>query len=148
MSFPATESNAALQDCTGLPSTRTMQAPHCSSPQPNRVPVRPSVLRRISSSGVSAAISSGNVRLWPFTEREGGGVIGSNSAAIGYPVKRCRLLAVGGNLQPSGRAAAALLRYARPGPGPATGWCPASRSIAGRPNAVGPSRVSRPGNLR
>jgi hypothetical protein len=43
---------------SGLPSINTMQQPHCSSPQPNRVPVNRSSLRNTSSSGVSSCATT------------------------------------------------------------------------------------------
>src|SRR5664279_3231111 len=43
-----------------------MQQPHCSSPQPNLVPIRPSSLRKTFSSGVSS-LSSEMLTAWPLT---------------------------------------------------------------------------------
>ena len=45
------------QERIGLPSICTVQAPHCAIPQPNFVPVRPTMLRNAQSSGVSGSIS-------------------------------------------------------------------------------------------
>src|ERR687883_637263 len=42
-----------------------MQAPHCSSPQPKRLPRSPSPLRRTSSSGAVSSASISTAR--PFT---------------------------------------------------------------------------------
>jgi len=43
---------------TGLPSRCTVHAPHCCCPQPNFVPVRPSVSRSTQSSGMSSGAST------------------------------------------------------------------------------------------
>ena len=48
----------------GAPSRCTVQAPHCATPQPNLVPVRPSRSRRTQSSGMSGgAVTSRSVPL-------------------------------------------------------------------------------------
>ena len=44
--FPARLSIARAQENEGSPSISTMQAPHCSVPQPNRLPRSPSSLRK------------------------------------------------------------------------------------------------------
>ena len=46
------------QERTGWPSRCTVQAPHRAMPQPNFVPVSPSVSRRTQSSGVSGSTST------------------------------------------------------------------------------------------
>ena len=51
---PATLQAGLAQDLVGAPSISTMQQPHCSSPQPNRAPTRPSSLRSTASSEVSS----------------------------------------------------------------------------------------------
>src|SRR6516162_3784040 len=51
---PATLAAGRPQDFTGLPSINTMQQPHCSRPQPNRVPTSRNLLRSTSSKGVSS----------------------------------------------------------------------------------------------
>src|SRR6266545_1438250 len=43
------------QERTSWPLTGTEQAPHCATPQPYLVPVRPTCSRRTHSSGVSAS---------------------------------------------------------------------------------------------
>ena len=43
--FPAAAATGVLQDRTALPSTITVQLPHWAIPQPNFVPVRPTVSR-------------------------------------------------------------------------------------------------------
>src|ERR1700746_4107577 len=45
-------------DRIGVPSTWTVQAPQRPTPQPNLVPVRPSVSRRTHKSGVSGSTST------------------------------------------------------------------------------------------
>src|SRR6185312_17546374 len=64
--LPATDHTGFAQDFSGCPSMSTMQQPHCSRPQPKRVPISPSVLRRTSSSGVSSIDGVTLTRL-PFT---------------------------------------------------------------------------------
>src|SRR5436190_24054419 len=50
------------------PSRCTVQAPHCAMPQPNLVPVSPSVSRSTQRSGVSGATST--VSRLPLTVKE------------------------------------------------------------------------------
>ena len=63
--FPATEEMRVMQERVASPSTCTVQAPHSDSPQPNFVPVRPSVSRSTQSRGVSGVTSTECD--WPFT---------------------------------------------------------------------------------
>src|SRR4029079_7386733 len=49
--LPATVDISREQEYSGLPSIRTMQAPHCSVPQPNLEPRRLSSSRSTDSSG-------------------------------------------------------------------------------------------------
>src|SRR6266567_3118988 len=56
------------------PSRCTVQAPHCAMPQPNLVPVSPSVSRSTQRSGVSGATST--VSRLPLTVKEIGGMTG------------------------------------------------------------------------
>src|SRR5947207_9757635 len=51
MALPATVVTSREQEYSGLPSISTMQAPHCSVPQPNLVPRRLSSSRSTDSSG-------------------------------------------------------------------------------------------------
>src|SRR6476469_7512334 len=67
-SFPATLQTGFVQHFSGAPSINTMQQPHCSSPQPKRVPIRPSSLRNTLSSGVSS-LSSDTLTDFPLTEK-------------------------------------------------------------------------------
>src|SRR5437868_11357529 len=67
ISLPATAESGLPQDFSGLPSTSTMQQPHCSRPQPNLVPIRPRWLRRISRSEVSGPARA--LTLFPLTIR-------------------------------------------------------------------------------
>ncbi len=46
------------QERTGTPSMCTVQAPHCATPQPYLVPVRPTCSRSTHRSGVSASTST------------------------------------------------------------------------------------------
>ena len=75
ISFPATAESGLPQDFSGLPSINTMQQPHCSRPQPNLVPIKPTWLRRTSSSGVCS--SAVTVTAVPFTFRPIGSIDGS-----------------------------------------------------------------------
>ena len=50
--LPATVATSREQEYSGLPSISTMQAPHCSVPQPNLLPRRSSSSRSTESSGV------------------------------------------------------------------------------------------------
>src|SRR3989442_1087231 len=51
--LPATAATGSTQLRVATPSKWTVHAPHCARPQPNFVPVRPSVSRSTQSSGVS-----------------------------------------------------------------------------------------------
>ena len=50
-----TAASGSTQLRTGAPSMCTVQAPHCATPQPYLVPVRPSCSRSTHSSGVSGS---------------------------------------------------------------------------------------------
>src|ERR1700681_1773767 len=52
------EPTGKTQDRTALPSTCTVQAPHCAIPQPNFVPVSPKTSRRTHSKGMLAGAST------------------------------------------------------------------------------------------
>ena len=52
--LPAARRTGVTHDRTASPSRWTVQAPHRAMPQPNLVPVRPSVSRMTHSSGVSS----------------------------------------------------------------------------------------------
>jgi hypothetical protein len=54
----ATALTDSTQERTALPSTCTVQAPHCAMPQPNFVPVIPRTSRRTHSSGMSGGASN------------------------------------------------------------------------------------------
>src|ERR1700693_2011519 len=66
--FPAARDTEVLQERTGRPSRCTVQAPHCATPQPYFVPVRPRCSRRTQSRGVEGSTSTLTLRL--FTVRE------------------------------------------------------------------------------
>jgi hypothetical protein len=55
---PCTELAGTEQERIGEPSTCTVQAPHCATPQPYFVPVRPTCSRIAQSSGVLASTST------------------------------------------------------------------------------------------
>src|SRR5213593_664280 len=63
----ATLATGVTHDRTGLPSTSTVQAPHCASPQPNFGPFSSRSFLRIYRSGVSG--STDTVLVSPFTLR-------------------------------------------------------------------------------
>src|SRR5262245_3049189 len=65
MVLPSTAEIGVMQDRIASPSRCTVQAPHWAMPQPNLVPVRPSVSRSTQSSGVSGATSTDWA--FPFT---------------------------------------------------------------------------------
>ena len=50
--------STVMRDRVGVPSTWTVQAPHCAMPQPNLVPVSAASSRIAQSSGISASTSS------------------------------------------------------------------------------------------
>src|SRR5579864_4781621 len=66
--FPAARDTGVLQERTGRPSRCTVQAPHCATPQPYFVPVRPKCSRKTQSRGVEGSTSTFTLRL--FTVRE------------------------------------------------------------------------------
>src|SRR5690349_11486762 len=47
-----------MQERTGCPLMCTVHAPHSATPQPNFVPVKPSVSRKTQSSGICGATST------------------------------------------------------------------------------------------
>src|SRR5262249_25312566 len=61
------EPTSVTQERTGWPSTSTVQAPHCDSPQPNLALLSSRSLRSTYSSGVSG--SAGTLRTAPLTLR-------------------------------------------------------------------------------
>src|SRR3954447_16391013 len=56
--LPCTLEICVTQDRTGCPLRSTVQAPHRAAPQPNFVPVNPSVSRNTQSRGISATAST------------------------------------------------------------------------------------------
>jgi hypothetical protein len=67
-SFPTARETGVLHDRTGRPSRCTVQAPHCATPQPYFVPVKPRCSRKTQSSGVEGSTSTFTLRL--FTVKE------------------------------------------------------------------------------
>src|SRR3989454_9033883 len=63
--LPATAATGSTQVRVATPSRCTVQAPHCAMPQPNLVPVSPSVSRNTQSNGVSGVTFT--VTHLPFT---------------------------------------------------------------------------------
>src|SRR3954463_912954 len=59
--LPPAADNGVLQERIGLPSKRTVQAPHSAAPQPNLVPVMPRVSRSTQRSGVLGSASTSRV---------------------------------------------------------------------------------------
>src|SRR5437016_11102596 len=66
--LPATAATGSTQVRVATPSRWTVQAPHWAMPQPNLVPVRPSVSRSTQRSGVSGVTLT--VSRLPFTVKE------------------------------------------------------------------------------
>src|SRR5262249_29439844 len=64
---PSAQTARLLQEYTGLPSNRTVQAPHSPRSQPIFVPVKPKWSRRTSTSVQRSSISM--LRRTPFTVR-------------------------------------------------------------------------------
>src|SRR5258707_15382332 len=64
MDFPAASLTESWHERRGVPLRSMVQAPHCPSPQPYFVPVRPSSSRSAKSKVVSG--SERNSRLFPF----------------------------------------------------------------------------------
>src|SRR5450631_1939744 len=56
--LPATAETGVMHERCGCPSITTVQAPHRPMPQPNFVPVRPSVSRRTQSNGMAGTAST------------------------------------------------------------------------------------------
>ena len=56
--LPAAAETGSVHERTARPSRWTVQAPHAEMPQPNLVPVRPSVSRIAQRSGMSGSTSS------------------------------------------------------------------------------------------
>src|SRR5258707_9103891 len=67
-SFPTAREMGVLQDRTGWPSRCTVHAPHCETPQPYFVPVRPRCSRKTHSRGVEGSTSTFTLCL--FTVKE------------------------------------------------------------------------------
>src|SRR4029077_18912068 len=82
-SLSATVDSALPQDFSGRPSARTVQQPHCSSPQPNLVPLRPRWLRSTSSKGVSPLTAT--LTGFPFTVRLIAGMMAPLEGAPSIP---------------------------------------------------------------
>src|SRR5476649_1253681 len=59
---PLTEDTGSTQERTGSPSTCTVQAPHCATPQPYLVPVSPTCSRIAHNKGVLGSTSN----VWGF----------------------------------------------------------------------------------
>src|ERR1700720_2486375 len=66
MFLPATLEIGVIHERIGWPLRWTVHAPHSAIPQPNLVPVRPSVSRKTQSSGICGTTST----IWPFPFRE------------------------------------------------------------------------------
>src|SRR5205823_1087892 len=63
--LPATADSGVLQDLVGVPSICTVHAPQSPTPQPNLVPVKPSLSRSTQRSGMSGPAWTS--RLLPLT---------------------------------------------------------------------------------
>src|ERR1700680_1428140 len=78
-SFPAARDTGVLQERTGRPSRCTVQAPHCATPQPYFVPVRPRCSRKTQSKGVEGSTSTFTLRLFTVREITGSNLLGRKS---------------------------------------------------------------------
>ena len=56
--FPATDETGVMQERVASPSICTVQAPQRAMPQPNFVPVMPSVSRKTHNSGIFGGTST------------------------------------------------------------------------------------------
>src|SRR5262245_45660829 len=68
MRLPAAALTGSEQERMATPSTCTVQEPHCATPQPYLVPVRPTFSRITHSSGVSGSTST--LCDWPLIVSE------------------------------------------------------------------------------
>jgi hypothetical protein len=66
--LPEASLAAIEHERTGTPSTCTVQAPHCATPQPNFGPTMLRSSRRTQSSGFSGSTSTW--RTWPLAVNE------------------------------------------------------------------------------
>src|SRR5688572_24998465 len=66
--LPATVLTGVTQERMATPSTCTVQEPHCATPQPYLVPVRPAFSRIAHNSGVSGSTS--RLCAWPLIVSE------------------------------------------------------------------------------
>src|ERR1700752_4799528 len=80
MDFPAASLTESWHERRGVPFRSMVQAPHCPSPQPYFVPVRPSSSRSAKSKVVSG--SESNSRLFPFICAWIGPAIWSSKVAL------------------------------------------------------------------
>src|SRR5579863_3058148 len=78
--FPAARDTGVLQERTGRPSRCTVQAPHCATPQPYFVPVRPRCSRKTQSRGVEGSTSTCTLRLFTVREITGMNLLGKKSS--------------------------------------------------------------------
>src|SRR5688572_24371448 len=60
--LPAVSRMGVVQEVTGAPSSRTVQARHCPSPQPYLMPVKARSSRSTPSSGRSGSLSTARAR--------------------------------------------------------------------------------------
>src|SRR5579863_6559695 len=84
-SFPAARDTGVLQERTGLPSRCTVQAPHCATPQPYFVPVKPRCSRSTQSKGVEGSTSTFTLRLFTVREITNINLLFKNSVRVSAP---------------------------------------------------------------
>src|SRR5713226_3966868 len=107
MRLPATAAIGVTHERVATPLMCTVHAPHCAMPQPNLVPVRPSVSRSTQSSGVSGL--SVMLRALPLTVRVIGGIGGAPQEVRSAP----KLARHTGRWKGDGASGNALLRGSR-----------------------------------
>src|SRR5579864_3971406 len=85
-SFPAARDTGVLHDRPGRPSRCTVQAPHCATPQPYLVPVRPICSRNTQSRGVEGSTSTFTLRLFTVKEITGINLLREKLSASVHPL--------------------------------------------------------------
>src|SRR5580692_4540098 len=86
ISAPAARDTGVLQERTGRPSRCTVQAPHCATPHPYFVPVRPRCSRKTQSRGVEGSTSTFTLRLFTVREITEINLLGKKSVRVCAPI--------------------------------------------------------------
>ena len=86
-SLPAARDSGATQERTASPLSCTVQAPHCATPQPYFVPVRPRFSRKTQSRGVEGPTSRFTLRLFTLMLRIAGVALNNSMIAdLGHAI--------------------------------------------------------------